>query len=177
MRYAGLMLLAFLLNCGPSQADGDRACASSDGCVTFGKCWFVPGSPAAETGEQVAGVSVLTQCRPRSARDCESAQQCTPGLSCEIKEDRCVFFTRPKPRPPGPVELPFSCNWLLTKVEHCEAQMPADKRRGPAVMAELAATWREGVSQGKEGDVDRACKEHTASLQGSLGPLCPALTW
>lgn len=82
-------VLALMAGCGPSQADGDRACASAPGCETSGHCWY-DSSRGGGHGPEVAGVYVHLQCVARSSRDCERAYVCRELGFCRFEVSSCV---------------------------------------------------------------------------------------
>ena len=86
MRYLAIALA--LAACGPSQAEGDRVCASSQQCATRGKCWFDP--DALTFGPKDGGVYTMSQRVVRSDRDCMASRFCRALGDCTFDEGRGV---------------------------------------------------------------------------------------
>lgn len=87
MRNTFLIVSCLFVACGPSQADGDRACQSAPICHQYGACWYRQGAnpTAAEYGTrtEIAATGIYEdECEARSSTDCQKSESCLMSGAC-----------------------------------------------------------------------------------------------
>ncbi len=77
MRYL-LAVLVMLAACGPSQAEGDKSCRTTDRCRMFQQCWY--DATAFGHGARARNGTYESQCIARNQADCPPGQLWDPSL-------------------------------------------------------------------------------------------------